>query len=106
MIQVTDTAIAKAVAKLSHKGSEALLLGLKPSGCLGYSYVLEYCSDRHSWSHTRFEFENLIVYIDHKSLPLLDGMTLDYAYEGLNEGFKFVNPNLSTECGCGESVNA
>ena len=106
MIKVTDEAISKAVAKLSHKGSEALLIGLKPSGCAGYSYVLEYCKDASKEYHTRFEFENLIVYINHKSLPLLEGMTLDYAYEGLNEGFKFVNPNLSTECGCGESVNA
>lgn len=106
MIKVTDEARVKAVAKLSDRGSEALLLGLKPSGCLGYSYVLEYCNDESKEYHTRFEFENLIVYIDHKSLPLLEGMTLDYAYEGLNEGFKFVNPNLATECGCGESVNA
>ena len=79
---------------------------LVPSGCHGYSYLLEYSDGADLHTHKQFSFDALTVYIDNKSLPMLEGMTLDYAYEGLNEGFKFVNPNLTNECGCGESVSA
>ena len=106
MIEVTNEAVSKAVEKLSHANRKALLVGLVPSGCVGYSYLLEYSDGADMDTHTQFSFKDLIVYINNKSLPLLTGMTLDYAYEGLNEGFKFVNPNLTNECGCGESVSA
>ena len=106
MIEVTNEAISKAVEKLANASRKALLVGLVPSGCVGYSYLLEYSDGADMDTHTEFSFHNLIVYINNKSLPLLTGMTLDYAYEGLNEGFKFVNPNLTNECGCGESVSA
>ena len=105
MIEVTNEAVSKAVEKLSHANRKALLVGLVPSGCVGYSYLLEYSDGADLGTHTQFSFKDLIVYIDNKSLPLRSGMTLDYVREGLNEGFKFVNPNLTTECGCGESVN-
>ena len=106
MIEVTNEAISKAVEKLANASRKALLVGLVPSGCVGYSYLLEYSDGADMDTHTEFSFKNLVVYINNKSLPLLTGMTLDYAYEGLNEGFKFVNPNLTNECGCGESVSA
>ena len=106
MIEVTNEAVSKAVEKLTNASRKALLVGLVPSGCVGYSYLLEYSDGADMDTHTEFSFHNLIVYINNKSLPLLTGMTLDYAYEGLNEGFKFVNPNLTNECGCGESVSA
>ena len=105
MIEVTNEAVSKAVEKLANASRKALRVGLVPSGCAGYSYILEYSDGDDLDTHTQFSFKNLIVYIDNKSLPLLSGMQLDYVYEGLNEGFKFVNPNLTTECGCGESVN-
>ena len=106
MIEVTNEAVSKAVEKLTNASRKALLVGLVPSGCVGYSYLLEYSDGADMDTHTEFSFKNLVVYINNKSLPLLTGMTLDYAYEGLNEGFKFVNPNLTNECGCGESVSA
>ena len=106
MIEVTNEAISKAVEKLANASRKALLVGLVPSGCVGYSYVLEYSDGANMDTHKEFNFDALTVYIDNKSLPMLEGMTLDYAYEGLNEGFKFVNPNLTNECGCGESVSA
>ena len=105
MIEVTNAALSKAVEKLENASRKALRVGLVPSGCAGYSYILEYSDGDDLDTHTQFSFKNLIVYIDNKSLPLLSGMQLDYVYEGLNEGFKFLNPNLTTECGCGESVN-
>ena len=106
MIEVTNEAVSKAVEKLANASRKALLVGLVPSGCHGYSYLLEYSDGADMDTHTEFSFKDLIVYINNKSLPLLTGMTLDYAYEGLNEGFKFVNPNLTNECECGESVSA
>ena len=106
MIEVTNEALSKPVEKLAKASRKALLVGLVPSGCHGYSYLLEYSDGADMDTHTEFSFKNLVVYINNKSLPLLTGMTLDYAYEGLNEGFKFVNPNLTNECGCGESVSA
>ena len=106
MIEVTNEAIHQATRKLLKQGRDSLRVGLEPSGCAGYSYILEYYNGNDTEYHTQFKFDDLTIYIDHKSLPLLTGMTLDYAYEGLNEGFKFVNPNLTNECGCGESVSA
>ena len=105
MIEITNEAISKAVEKLTNANRQALLMGLAPSGCVGYSYILEYSDGADLSTHTQFSFDKLIVYIDNKSLPMLTGMTLDYVREGLNEGFKFLNPNLPTKCGCGESVN-
>jgi iron-sulfur cluster assembly protein len=105
MIEVTNEANRKAVQKLSLKGREALYLGMVSSGCAGYSYILHYSSGANLRTHTKLSLGDLTIYIDNKSIPLLKGMTLDYVYEGLNEGFKFINPNLPTECGCGQSVN-
>ena len=105
MIEVTNEANRKATQKLSLKGREALYIGMVSSGCAGYSYVLQYSSGADLHTHTKLSFDGLTIYMVNKSIPLLKGMILDYAYEGLNEGFKFINPNLPTECGCGESVN-
>ena len=77
MIEVTNEAVSKAVEKLSHANRKALLVGLVPSGCVGYSYLLEYSDGADLGTHTQFGFKDLIVYIDNKSLPLLSGMTLD-----------------------------
>jgi len=76
MIEVTNEAISKAVEKLANASRKALRVGLVPSGCAGYSYILEYSDGDDLDTHTQFSFKNLIVYIDNKSLPLLSGMTL------------------------------
>ena len=77
-------------------------LGVKTSGCSGMAYKLE-CADASEQDDVVFESHGLKVLIDPKSLPYLDGTELDYAKEGLNEGFKFNNPNVKDQCGCGES---
>ena len=77
-------------------------LGVKTSGCSGLAYKLEF-ADVSLPEDIVFESHGVKVLIDPKSLPYLEGTQLDYTKEGLNEGFKFINPNVKDECGCGES---
>ncbi len=79
-------------------------LGVRTSGCSGMAYKLEFV-DEMAEEDMVFESHGVKVIIDPKSLPYLDGMQLDYTREGLNEGFKFNNPNVKAQCGCGESFN-
>ncbi len=79
-------------------------LGVRTSGCSGMAYVLEFVDELDD-SDTVFEDRGVKVIVDRKSLAYLDGTELDYGKEGLNEGFKFNNPNVKSECGCGESFN-
>jgi len=81
-----------------------LRLGVRTSGCSGMAYKLEFV-DTVSEEDQVFESNGVKVFVDAKSLPYLDGMELDYTREGLNEGFKFNNPNVKDQCGCGESLN-
>ena len=81
-----------------------LRLGVRTSGCSGMAYKLEFV-DETAEDDIVFESNGVKVFVDPKSLPYLDGMELDFAREGLNEGFKFNNPNVKDQCGCGESFN-
>ena len=81
-----------------------LRLGVRTSGCSGMAYKLEFADVLHP-DDIEFESHGVKVLIDPKSLPYLDGTELDYAREGLNEGFRFNNPNVKDACGCGESFN-
>ena len=77
-------------------------LGVKTSGCSGLAYVLEFVDEPEDDDEV-FEDQGVKVIVDRKSLMHLDGTELDYGKEGLNEGFKFNNPNVKDACGCGES---
>ncbi|MEC5396822.1 iron-sulfur cluster assembly protein IscA [Uliginosibacterium sp. H1] len=79
-------------------------LGVKTSGCSGMAYKLEY-ADEQATDDLIFESHGVKVLVDPKSLPYIDGTELDFVREGLNEGFKFNNPNVKDACGCGESFN-
>ena len=79
-----------------------LRLGVRTTGCSGMAYKLEYV-DEPNVDDSVFEQHGVKVFIDAKSLPYLEGTQLDYGREGLNEGFKFTNPNEKATCGCGES---
>jgi len=79
-------------------------LGVKTSGCSGLAYKLEFADDSLP-EDIVFESHGVKVLVDPKSLPYLEGTQLDYTKEGLNEGFKFNNPNVKGECGCGESFS-
>ncbi len=81
-----------------------LRLGVKTSGCSGMAYVIEF-ADEVEENDQVFESQGVKIVVDPKSLVYLDGTELDYVREGLNEGFKFNNPNIKDQCGCGESFN-
>lgn len=95
---------AKHVADFLAKRGKGLglRLGVRTSGCSGMAYKLEFV-DESKEDDLVFESHGIKVVVDPKSLPYLDGTELDFTREGLNEGFKFNNPNVKDQCGCGES---
>jgi len=104
-ITLTEAAAKHVSDFLANRGKgEALRVGIKTSGCSGLAYVLEF-ADHVESDDTVFEDHGVKIVIDPKSLVYLDGTELDYTREGLNEGFKFNNPNVKDSCGCGESFN-
>ena len=104
-ITLTENAADRIKDFLAQRGKGlGLRLGVKTTGCSGMAYVMEYV-DAIEDSDVVFEDRGVKVIINPKSLVYLDGTELDYAREGLNEGFKFNNPNVKDMCGCGESFN-
>lgn len=81
-----------------------LRLGVRTTGCSGLAYKLEF-ADQANPEDKQFESQGIHLFIDPKSMPYIDGTELDFGREGLNEGFRFRNPNVKSECGCGESFN-
>ena len=104
-ITITERA-AKHVSNFIAKRGKGvgLRLGVRTTGCSGMAYKLEF-ADAEQEGDLSFESHGVRVFVDPKSLPYLDGTELDFVREGLNEGFKFNNPNVKNTCGCGESFN-
>ena len=88
----------------NRKKGEGIRLGVKTTGCSGLSYVLEFVDEPQTEDQV-FECGDVKLFVDPKSMLYLDGTELDYARDGLNEGFEFRNPNVAEECGCGESFH-
>jgi iron-sulfur cluster assembly protein len=104
-VTLTETAAKHVARTLANRGKGVgLRLGVRTSGCSGLAYKLEF-ADELKPEDIAFESHGVTVIVDPKSLPYLDGTELDFAREGLNEGFKFNNPNVKDACGCGESFN-
>lgn len=102
-ITLTETAANRVQTFLQNRGKGVgLRLGVKTSGCSGMAYIMEF-ADEIQPEDTVFEDRGVKVIIDAKSLVYLDGTEVDYTKDGLNEGFKFNNPNEKDRCGCGES---
>lgn len=103
MITVTDSAAKKILANIQRIGSGiGIRIGIRTTGCSGLAYVLEYV-DAATVDDVTFDNNGVSVVVDPKSLPIVNGITVDYVRQGLNEGFEFVNSSEKDRCGCGES---
>jgi len=104
-ISLTDSAAERVLSYLDKRGSGiGLRLGVTQTGCSGYSYVINYAEEIEE-SDVVFEDKGVTVVVDPEALKLIDGTEVDFVKNGLNEAFSFRNPNVSGECGCGESFN-
>jgi iron-sulfur cluster assembly protein len=103
MITVTDSAAKKIKRNLEQRGKGfGIRVGVTTTGCAGYRYVLEYV-DAFEPGDVAMANNYTNIIVDKKSLIMLDGMTIDYVRQGLNEGFEFINPNEKSRCGCDAS---
>jgi iron-sulfur cluster assembly protein len=105
MITVTDTAQAKVKLNLAKRGKGVgIRIGVRTTGCSGLAYTMEYVDKYEAEvGVTNFAQRDFVVLVDAKSLVYLNGVTMDWVRNGLNEGFDFINPNEKDRCGCGES---
>ncbi len=104
-ITLTENAAKQIQKQLQQRGSGlGLKLGVKRSGCSGFAYVLDY-ADQLAEDESVFEQFGVKVIVKNSDLDMLNGIELDYAKEGINEAFKFNNPNVTATCGCGESFS-
>lgn len=104
-ITLTDSAADRVRTYLAKRGTGiGLRLGIRKTGCSGYSYLVNY-ADEVSDDDVIFSIGDVKVIVDKQSLKVIDGTEIDYVREGLNEAFKFRNPQAVGECGCGESFS-
>jgi iron-sulfur cluster assembly protein len=102
-IQITEAAARHIQKSLDKRGSGiGIRLGVRTSGCSGMAYILEFV-DQPEADDQVFKSQGVSIVVNSKSLNYLDGTELDFTREGLNEGFRFNNPNAKHQCGCGES---
>ena len=104
-ITLTENAARQIQRQLAKHGSGiALRIGVRKVGCTGLAHTFEIADEARTTDHS-FESHNACVLIDADSLAFLDGSRIDFVTEGLKQMFKFDNPNVDSECGCGESFN-
>lgn len=104
MIELTDAAILKAIERTANKSRDVIRLGVTGGGCAGWEYVIGY-ADNINPEDTLLDYGKFKIAIDKISIPYLEGSTLDWIKEGLNEYFKIINPKEVSSCGCGVSVS-
>jgi iron-sulfur cluster assembly protein len=103
MILLTPLAAEKVRTNIERRGrGYGIRVGIKTTGCSGLAYILEYVDDPLK-EDLSFVSEGIHVFVDPKAVPYINGMTMDWIKNGLNEGFDFLNPNEKDRCGCGES---
>ena len=102
-IELTETAARRIGSQIASRGKGVgLRLGIRKSGCSGYAYTMDY-ADEVQASDCVFESHGAKLVVAEEHLPLLAGITVDFQKQGLNEAFRFINPNAKALCGCGES---
>jgi iron-sulfur cluster assembly protein len=104
-VTLTESAANHVRKMMASRGKGlGLRLGVRKSGCSGLAYTLDFV-DEDNGQDVRFESHGVTVFVDSQSLQHVDGIELDYTREGVNEAFRFKNPNVKEECGCGESFS-
>jgi iron-sulfur cluster assembly protein len=104
-IQLTESAARHVQRELEKQPGLGLRLSTRKSGCTGFAYVVEFAEEIGEQDQV-FESHGIKVVVDAASLPMLDGMTVDFVKQNvLNQGFEFINPNIKNMCGCGESFS-
>jgi iron-sulfur cluster assembly protein len=104
-ISLTESAADRVRTFLASRGRGlGLRLGVRKTGCSGFAYVVNYADDSGP-DDVVFEDQGVKVFVDRESLTLVNGTIVDFVKQGLNEAFKFSNPNVKGECGCGESFS-
>ncbi len=104
-ISLSDSAVERVRSYLDRRGhGVGLRIGIRKTGCSGYAYIIDY-ADAIEPADSVFDESGVTVVVDNDSLKLIDGTRVDFVKEGLNEAFKFRNPNVKGECGCGESFS-
>lgn len=104
-VKLTESAAKQIQKQIDKRGrGVGLKLGVKPSGCSGFAYTIDYADELQD-GESVFETFGVKVVVADENIATLDGMELDYAKEGINEAFKFNNPNVKGTCGCGESFS-
>jgi iron-sulfur cluster assembly protein len=104
-ISLTESAADRVRTFLASRGRGlGLRLGVRKTGCSGFAYVVNYADDSNP-DDVVFEDQGVKVFVDRESLSLVNGTVVDFVKQGLNEAFKFSNPNVKGECGCGESFS-
>ncbi len=104
-ISLTESAAHRIQTFLATRGHGiGLRIGVRKTGCSGFAYVVNYADEQQA-GDVVFEDRGVKIYVDSQSLALIDGTTVDFVKQGLNEAFRFRNPNVRGECGCGESFS-
>ena len=102
-LSLSASAATRIQAQIAKRGKGlGLRVGVKKSGCSGYAYTMDY-ADEIGADDQVFESNGARLIVKSEHLPMLEGLTLDWQKQGLNESFKFLNPNVKGQCGCGES---
>ncbi len=105
-ISLTDSAAERVRSYLARRGhGVGLRLGVRKTGCSGFAYVVDYADDVGEGDIVFDGADGVKVVVDGEALPMIDGTEVDFVRDGINEAFRFRNPNVAGECGCGESFS-
>ena len=105
IVELTDEALVKLQEKTQQHNNPNIRIGVKGSGCNGFAYEFDFLRGEPNEDDLEVNYGTFRIWTNQASVEYLHGMQLDYQYQGINEGFTFVNPNATAYCGCGESFS-
>jgi len=105
IVELTDEALIKLQEKTQQHENPNIRIGVKGSGCNGFAYEFDFLRGEPDEDDLEVNYGTFSIWTNRASVEYLHGMQLDYQYQGINEGFTFINPNATAYCGCGESFS-